>query len=155
VTWRVHGSALHGEPCAACCEAHTNFADESAYLTADNVRILKIFPVVLGLISYRRDFYYYEYNMIVEACCYAEGRIWSDTEKRVSSTYRVITVACQVFRSKRVGWALKHASGISAAIGSHKSVELYLHSHMRLHGVLFSHADRFRVSLYLTWATYC
>jgi hypothetical protein len=34
---RVHGSALHGGRWAACCEAHTNFADESACLTADNV----------------------------------------------------------------------------------------------------------------------
>jgi hypothetical protein len=34
---RVHGSALHGGRCAACCETHTNFADESACLTADNV----------------------------------------------------------------------------------------------------------------------
>jgi hypothetical protein len=36
---RVQGSALHGGRCAACCEAHTNFADESACLTSDNVRI--------------------------------------------------------------------------------------------------------------------
>jgi hypothetical protein len=35
VTRRAHGSALHGERCAACCEAHANFADESACLTAD------------------------------------------------------------------------------------------------------------------------
>jgi hypothetical protein len=35
---RVHGSTFHGGPCAACREAHTNFADESACLTADNVR---------------------------------------------------------------------------------------------------------------------
>jgi hypothetical protein len=35
---RVHGSALHGGRSTACCEAHTNFADESAWLTADNVR---------------------------------------------------------------------------------------------------------------------
>jgi hypothetical protein len=34
---RFHGSALHGEQCAACCEAHTNFTDESACLMADNV----------------------------------------------------------------------------------------------------------------------
>jgi hypothetical protein len=34
---RVHGSALHGGRCAACCEAYTNFANESACLTADNV----------------------------------------------------------------------------------------------------------------------
>jgi hypothetical protein len=34
---RVHGSALHCGRCAACCEAHANFADESARLTADNV----------------------------------------------------------------------------------------------------------------------
>jgi hypothetical protein len=35
---RFHGSALHGDQCAACCETHTNFAEESACLTADNVR---------------------------------------------------------------------------------------------------------------------
>jgi hypothetical protein len=35
---QVHGSALHDGQCAACCEAHTNFADESACPTADNVR---------------------------------------------------------------------------------------------------------------------
>jgi hypothetical protein len=35
---RVHGSALHGGRCAACREAHTNFADESACLTANNFR---------------------------------------------------------------------------------------------------------------------
>jgi hypothetical protein len=34
---RFHGSALHGCRCADCCEAHTNFADESACLTADNI----------------------------------------------------------------------------------------------------------------------
>jgi hypothetical protein len=33
VVW-FHGSALHGDR----CETHTNFADESAFLTADNVR---------------------------------------------------------------------------------------------------------------------
>jgi hypothetical protein len=31
-----HGSALHGGRCAAFYEAHTNFADESACLSADN-----------------------------------------------------------------------------------------------------------------------
>jgi hypothetical protein len=31
-------TALRGDWCAACREAHTNFADESACLTADNVR---------------------------------------------------------------------------------------------------------------------
>jgi hypothetical protein len=35
---RFHGSALHGDGGAACQEAHTNFADESACLTTDNVR---------------------------------------------------------------------------------------------------------------------
>jgi hypothetical protein len=35
---RFHGSALHSDRCAAGCEAHMNFADESACLTADNVR---------------------------------------------------------------------------------------------------------------------
>jgi hypothetical protein len=35
---RFYGSAFHGSRCAASCEAHMNFADESAYLTADNVR---------------------------------------------------------------------------------------------------------------------
>jgi hypothetical protein len=34
---RFHGSALHGYRCIAGCEAHTNFADESACLTADNI----------------------------------------------------------------------------------------------------------------------
>jgi hypothetical protein len=33
-----HGRALNGDRCAACCDAHTNFADESACLTADDVR---------------------------------------------------------------------------------------------------------------------
>jgi hypothetical protein len=37
VDW-FHGSALHGDRDAACREEHTNFADESASLTADNVR---------------------------------------------------------------------------------------------------------------------
>jgi hypothetical protein len=32
---RFHGSALHGDRCSA---AHTNFADESACLTADDIR---------------------------------------------------------------------------------------------------------------------
>jgi hypothetical protein len=36
VDW-VYGSALHGDRCAACFEAHMNFADESACLMADNV----------------------------------------------------------------------------------------------------------------------
>jgi hypothetical protein len=35
---QFHSSALHGDRCAAGCEAHTNFSDESACLTADNVR---------------------------------------------------------------------------------------------------------------------
>jgi hypothetical protein len=35
---RFHGSAHHGDRCTAGCEAHTNFADESACLLADNVR---------------------------------------------------------------------------------------------------------------------
>jgi hypothetical protein len=34
---RVHDSALHGYRCAACREAHTNFADELVWLMADNV----------------------------------------------------------------------------------------------------------------------
>jgi hypothetical protein len=34
---RVQGPALHGSRCAACCEAHTIFSDESACLTADGV----------------------------------------------------------------------------------------------------------------------
>jgi hypothetical protein len=37
VDW-FHGSALHGDRCAVCHEAHTNFADESAFLTDNNVR---------------------------------------------------------------------------------------------------------------------
>jgi hypothetical protein len=32
-----HGSALHGDRLTAGCEAHTNFADESICLLADNV----------------------------------------------------------------------------------------------------------------------
>jgi hypothetical protein len=35
---RFQGSALDGGRCVACCEAHTNFADELSCLTADNVR---------------------------------------------------------------------------------------------------------------------
>jgi hypothetical protein len=34
---RFHGSALHGDWGATCCKAHTNFADESAFLRADNI----------------------------------------------------------------------------------------------------------------------
>jgi hypothetical protein len=37
VDW-FHGYALHGDKCAACHEAHTNFADESACLTTDSIR---------------------------------------------------------------------------------------------------------------------
>jgi hypothetical protein len=33
-----HGSAHHGDQSAACHEAHLNFVDESACLTANNVR---------------------------------------------------------------------------------------------------------------------
>jgi hypothetical protein len=36
VDW-FYVSALHGSQCVACCKAHTNFADESAYLMADNI----------------------------------------------------------------------------------------------------------------------
>jgi hypothetical protein len=35
---RFYYSALHGDRGAACSEKHTNFADESACLTADNIR---------------------------------------------------------------------------------------------------------------------
>jgi hypothetical protein len=35
---RFHSCALHGDRCTAGCEAHKNFADKSARLTADNVR---------------------------------------------------------------------------------------------------------------------
>jgi hypothetical protein len=35
---RFHGSVLHGDRGAACHEVHTNFADESACLTADKFR---------------------------------------------------------------------------------------------------------------------
>jgi hypothetical protein len=35
---RFHGSAHHDDRCTAGCEARTNFTDESACLTADNVR---------------------------------------------------------------------------------------------------------------------
>jgi hypothetical protein len=38
LTWRVHGSALHGDRCTAGCEAHANFAYESACLMADNIQ---------------------------------------------------------------------------------------------------------------------
>jgi hypothetical protein len=34
---RLHGSALHSDQCTAGCVVHTNFADESAFLTADNI----------------------------------------------------------------------------------------------------------------------
>jgi hypothetical protein len=34
---RFNGSALHGNRCTAGCEAHTNFTNESACLTADNI----------------------------------------------------------------------------------------------------------------------
>jgi hypothetical protein len=37
VDW-VHGSALHGSWCTACCGTHMNFSDESACLMADNIR---------------------------------------------------------------------------------------------------------------------
>jgi hypothetical protein len=33
----VHGVTLHGNRCTAICEAHTNFADESVCLIANNV----------------------------------------------------------------------------------------------------------------------
>jgi hypothetical protein len=33
-----HGSTLHGDRCAAFHNVHTNFADESACLKANNVR---------------------------------------------------------------------------------------------------------------------
>lgn len=82
---------------------------------------------------------------MVEAC-YAEQKTWSDTEQRVSSTYRVLTVACQVSHSKGVSWALGRASGNSAAVRVlfiSKSVELYLHSHIRLHCALLNHTDKF------------
>jgi hypothetical protein len=35
---RFHDSAPHGDRCTAGCEAHTTSADESACLTADNIR---------------------------------------------------------------------------------------------------------------------
>jgi hypothetical protein len=35
---RFHGSALHDDRCTAGCEVHTNFADESVCLMANNVR---------------------------------------------------------------------------------------------------------------------
>jgi hypothetical protein len=35
---QLHGSVLHGDRGTACYQAYTNFADESAYLMADNVR---------------------------------------------------------------------------------------------------------------------
>jgi hypothetical protein len=35
---RFHGYALHGDRCTAGRAARTNFADETAYLTADNFR---------------------------------------------------------------------------------------------------------------------
>jgi hypothetical protein len=36
--WSVHDLALHDDLCTACCEEHTNFANGSACLIADNVR---------------------------------------------------------------------------------------------------------------------
>jgi hypothetical protein len=53
---RFHGSALHGDRFTAGCEAHTNLADKSGCLTADNFRnklvtihrsqeVLKIVPL--------------------------------------------------------------------------------------------------------------
>jgi hypothetical protein len=38
LSWPVHGSALHGDLCAAGCEAHMNFAYKSTCLLADNIR---------------------------------------------------------------------------------------------------------------------
>jgi hypothetical protein len=39
---------FHGDRCVACCERYTDFADESAFLMADNVRnegeLLLLFP---------------------------------------------------------------------------------------------------------------
>jgi hypothetical protein len=35
---QVHGCALHSGQCATCHKAHTNFANESACLTADNIQ---------------------------------------------------------------------------------------------------------------------
>jgi hypothetical protein len=35
---RFHGSAVHGGRCVACFEAYADFTDESACLTANNVR---------------------------------------------------------------------------------------------------------------------
>jgi hypothetical protein len=35
---RFHGSALYGDRTVACCETHTNFVDESARMTIDNIR---------------------------------------------------------------------------------------------------------------------
>jgi hypothetical protein len=37
--WPVYGSAHHADRCTTGCEAHTNLADESKCLLADNVRI--------------------------------------------------------------------------------------------------------------------
>jgi hypothetical protein len=37
VTRWIHSSVFHGNQCATCCEAHANFADESACLAGDNV----------------------------------------------------------------------------------------------------------------------
>jgi hypothetical protein len=52
---QVHGSALHSGQCATCCEAHTNFADESACLTADyvpnEVVIIHRLQMVLKMLS--------------------------------------------------------------------------------------------------------
>jgi hypothetical protein len=38
VCWSVHGPALHEDRCSTCCEAHTNFANESECLMTDNVQ---------------------------------------------------------------------------------------------------------------------
>jgi hypothetical protein len=35
---QFHGFALHSDRCATCHKAYTNFVDESACLTANNVR---------------------------------------------------------------------------------------------------------------------
>jgi hypothetical protein len=35
---RFHGSALHGNQDATCCESHANFVDELAWLTHDNAQ---------------------------------------------------------------------------------------------------------------------
>jgi hypothetical protein len=55
---RFHGSGLHGDRCAACCDAHMNFANKSACLTADNVRNEVRSQEVLKMLSLYTQIYF-------------------------------------------------------------------------------------------------